>query len=110
MWGQTSCLFQRPNFSLHLLEIRAGGFCSEHKHERKLNHFTVISGRLEVRVWTTDDAKPDVTAIGAGESTFVPVGVFHQFYAPLDTVCLEIYEAAPVEEDIERRNTGGVKA
>jgi len=99
----------RSNFSLHLLDVKAGGFCSEHKHERKTNHFYVISGRLEVRQWLTEDGTPDVTMLGAGQDTSVPVGVWHQFYAPIDTVCLEVYEAAPVEEDIIRRNEGGSK-
>jgi mannose-6-phosphate isomerase-like protein (cupin superfamily) len=106
-WGTTQELFLRQNFSLHLLEVRAGGYCSEHKHERKLNHFTVVSGMLEVRVWMTDDAPPDVTVVGPGESTSVPVGAWHKFKALADTVCIEVYEAAPVEEDIVRRSVGG---
>jgi mannose-6-phosphate isomerase-like protein (cupin superfamily) len=101
-------LFSRQNFSLHLLEIRAGGFCSEHKHERKLNHFYVMDGALEVRTWPAGGSDvPDITTVGAGQQMTVPVGVWHQFYSPVSTTCLEIYEAAPVEEDIVRRTTGG---
>lgn len=86
--------------------MKAGGFSSEHKHERKTNHFYVISGLLEVRLWM-GDGKPDVTVVAAGQDTVVPIGVWHQFYSPVDTICLEVYEAAPVEEDIVRRTAGG---
>lgn len=37
----------------------------------------------------------------------IPVGVYHQFKAIENTTCLEIYEAAEIDEDIERRTTGG---
>ena len=106
MWGTTAALFVRPNFSLHLLEIKAGGYCSEHRHERKLNHFYVLSGKLEVTVWLDGGGK-DSTVMEAGQGTAVPVGLWHMFRAVEDTICLEIYEAAPVEEDIVRRTTGG---
>jgi mannose-6-phosphate isomerase-like protein (cupin superfamily) len=113
VWGTTHCLFQSPFFSAHLLHVNKGGFCSEHRHERKLNHFFVLSGRLAVHEWSggglTQD-QPDTTMLGSGESMRVPVGNWHSFTAVEDTVCLELYEAAPVEEDIVRRTTGGLRA
>jgi quercetin dioxygenase-like cupin family protein len=92
--------------------VNKGGYCSEHRHERKLNHFHVISGRLAVHEWPgggLDQDQPDTTTLGAGESKTVPVGNWHSFAAAEDTLCLEIYEAAPVEEDIVRRTVGGVR-
>lgn len=113
MWGTTSALFQRPVFSIHLLNIKAGGYSSEHKHLRKMNHFYVVSGELEIRQWPDGGAicpdEPDRTVLRAGDSLTVPVGVWHQFRAVTDCVCLEVYEAAPVEDDIDRRSVGGVE-
>jgi len=37
----------------------------------------------------------------------IPAGVYHKFRALEDTVCLEIYESAEIEEDIARRTVGG---
>jgi len=108
IWGTTSQLFASPFFSLHLLRIEQGGFSSEHRHERKLNHFHVLTGRLQIVEWRANDERPDVTEIGPGESMTVQVGGWHKFVALEPTVCLEVYEAAPVEEDIIRRTVGGL--
>ncbi|OGD20329.1 MAG: hypothetical protein A2Y70_01985 [Candidatus Aminicenantes bacterium RBG_13_64_14] len=110
-WGTTSLLFASPFFSVHLLRIDAGTYCSEHRHERKLNHFYVLSGKLIVHQWPApglEQDQPDRTILCPGESLTIRVGVWHQFAAREDAVCLEVYEAAPVEEDIERRSEGGV--
>ncbi|MBE3109328.1 MAG: cupin domain-containing protein [Acidobacteria bacterium] len=110
-WGTTSLLFENPFFSLHLLRIEAGTFCSEHRHERKLNHFYVLSGKLVLHLWPApglEQDQPDRTVLIPGDSFTVPVGIWHQFAAREAVVCLEVYEAAPVEEDIERRSEGGI--
>lgn len=95
-----------PHFAAHLLEIQAGGFCSEHRHARKRNHFHVIQGELEILSWP-DGKEPDRTRLGPGDEAVVEPGIWHQFRALAPTIALEIYEAAPVEEDIDRRTTGG---
>jgi mannose-6-phosphate isomerase-like protein (cupin superfamily) len=94
---------------VHLLRIEAGGFCSEHRHERKLNHFHVLSGRLLIHQWPegVGQDQPDTTPLEVGESATIVPGVWHSFTAMAPTVAIEIYEAAPVEEDIIRRTTGG---
>ena len=110
VWGRTSCLFLSDFVSVHHLQVLAGGFCSEHYHSRKKNVFHVIRGRLRVFQWrgASTEAEPDVTVLGAGDSMVIPVGVWHKFQADEPTECLEIYEAAPVEEDILRRKAGGL--
>jgi mannose-6-phosphate isomerase-like protein (cupin superfamily) len=108
-WGTTHTLFESPFFSIHLLRIDAGGFCSEHRHERKLNHFHVLSGRLMIHEWPGDAGQdqPDTTRLESGQSRTIPVGEWHSFTAKEPCTCLEVYEAAPVEEDIIRRTVGG---
>lgn len=94
-------------FSVHLLEIRAGGYSSEHKHFRKVNHFHVIRGEMEIVQWPENAVDPDRTTLRAGDGLTVPVGQWHQFRAITDCLCVETYEAAPVEDDIIRRSVGG---
>lgn len=108
IWGSTALIFRNPFVQTHLLEICAGGYCSEHRHSRKTNHFFVISGRIRVLIWK-DGGAPDVTELSEGQSTGIPPGVFHQFQGIEKSVVLEIYESASIEEDIERRTTGGAK-
>lgn len=108
VWGSTALVHANPFTETHLLEIRKGGFCSEHRHARKTNLFVVISGRILVKIWH-DHSSPDSTELGAGESTSVPPGVFHQFEGLEDAIVLEIYESASIEEDIDRRTVGGVR-
>lgn len=110
VWGTTAALLVRPAFSIHLLEINAGGFSSEHRHERKLNHFYVVRGVLEILQWPANGGPPDTTELKAGDSLTIQVGVWHQFKATTDALVLETYESAPVEDDIERRTHGGVDA
>lgn len=62
-----------------------------------------------MRVWPDMYREYDSTILGPGERTLVEVGLWHQFLAIDDTTALEIYESAPIGEDIERRNTGGMK-
>jgi mannose-6-phosphate isomerase-like protein (cupin superfamily) len=107
VWGTTSLIHASRYVQAHLLEIRAGGFCSEHRHERKTNTFIVLRGRLEVRTWPDMTNAFDATELEAGQSMAVPVGVYHQFRAIDDTLCIEFYEAAEIEEDIHRRTQGG---
>jgi len=49
----------------------------------------------------------DTTVITSGQMSNIPAGVFHKFHALEDTVCLELYESAEIEEDIVRRTVGG---
>lgn len=69
-----------------------------------------MTGKMLIHQWpapgVTQD-QPDTTVLMAGESKTIPVGEWHGFRALEPTICIEIYEAAPVEEDIIRRNVGG---
>jgi mannose-6-phosphate isomerase-like protein (cupin superfamily) len=111
VWGTTHLLCGSAHYSVHLLRIEAGGFCSEHRHERKVNHFFILSGRLMIFEWPApplDQDQPDVSFLESGDSKTIALGVWHSFRAVDTTIALEIYEAAPVEEDIIRRSEGGL--
>lgn len=106
MWGSTSLLHRTPSLEIHLLEIEKGGYCSQHRHSRKTNKFVVLIGRLEILTWP-GPGEPDKTTLHSDMQTEIPAGTWHQFRATEKTLALEIYEPLPVDEDIERRTTGG---
>ena len=108
-WGYTTEFFRNAMVSAHHLEIKMGGFCSEHRHQFKFNSFYVISGRLELTIWRGDGTK-DVTVIGQGQSSAIPPGFFHKFRGITDVECIEIYQVLLIEPDIERRTKGGVNS
>ena len=110
VWGETEQVFNDGTISVNFLEIKKGGFCSEHQHSQKMNMFYVISGHLQVSQWpgASEGEQPDITGLKAGQSTTVPVGSWHMFRAIEDTICLEIYEIRFSGPDITRRSHGGV--
>ena len=107
VWGVTRKIEANPFFELHRIEIKAGGYCSKHKHKYKWNGFYVESGRLEVRVWKNSYDLVDATVLGPGEYTVVMPGEFHMFSCLEDCVCFELYWAKFDPDDIERETIGG---
>jgi len=107
VWGETQELFNNGTVSVNYLKIKAGGYCSEHRHIKKSNQFFVISGRLAIQIWHGDNK--DETIIKPGDMTTIPPGVFHRFWAITNVECLEIYEVRFDGEDIERRTHGGIE-
>lgn len=107
VWGTTQPVYVSRHLQVHLLELEAGGFSSEHRHLAKANLFHVVSGRVEILVWPEPAGPADKTRLGPGESLAIRPGLFHQFRAIAPSLCIEVYEAADVAEDIERRTQGG---
>lgn len=109
VWGVTEEIFNNGTISVNILLIQKGGFCSEHQHAQKENLFFVISGALEISQWAgcSEGERPDVTRLGPGQSTTIPVGAWHKFKALEDTYCIEIYAVRFNGEDIRRRTQGG---
>ncbi len=107
IWGDTDDFFSSGIVSVHYLNIKKGGFCSEHLHKQKANKFYVISGELEISIWEASDTI-DKTILKEGQSTTIPFGVWHKFKALTDVRCIEIYEIKFSGEDIKRRIEGGL--
>lgn len=110
IWGSTSCLFMKNNVEIHRISAKKGGYCSQHRHKNKWNAFFVESGCLEIIIYREDagQAIEDRTILKAGDSTYVEPGVFHTFRAKEDTVAFEVYWVELEEQDIDRRDVGGV--
>ena len=108
-WGVTQTIFQSDSFEVHRIEVKAGGYCSTHKHEYKHNMFFVESGLLEIHVFKNDYELEDITYLSNMELTNVPPGEFHFFKANSDVVAYEIYYPQPIGMDIIRKNCGGLE-
>jgi len=111
VWGRTTLIFRTANVEVHYLEIKAGGYCSKHRHVKgKSNLFHIISGRLVVRVWdATGEKLIDSTVLDPGQITVVAPLLWHQFEAVKPTRCYEIYETRVDPGDIERVSEGGIR-
>ena len=107
-WGYTTDFFRNAMVSAYHLEVRKGGYCSEHKHDHKYNSFYVVSGELEITIWREGE-KPDVTIIGPGQSTAVSPGFWHKFKGITSVHCIEIYQVLLIDPDIKRRTGGGLE-
>ncbi len=105
IWGRTTELFHNNTTSTHYIEIKAGGYCSQHRHAQKENVFYVIEGELEITWWDGDIEM--VISIKAGEYDVIKVGVWHMFRAITDVKCVEMYDYKYDGVDIERRTEGG---
>lgn len=107
IWGIDDGIFDNGMVKVHYIDIKKGGFSSEHDHKYWSNKFYVISGELEISLWT-EEGFCDKTILKEGQSTNVPSGVFHKFYALTDVRCIEIYEIRFHGEDINRKTKGGI--
>ena len=85
VWGETRSLFCKNNVEIHRIEVKAGGFCSKHKHEHKHNAFYVESGCLRITAWKNDYDLVDETTVRAGQLTTCPPKEYHSFHALEDT-------------------------
>ena len=44
VWGSTEPILQSPAVEIHRINVKKDGYCSQHKHQSKINMFYVISG------------------------------------------------------------------
>ena len=107
VWGTTEPLLQSPAIEIHRIRVNLGAYCSQHKHQSKINAFYVIKGELEIQRWK-DYGLCDSTHLFAGNMSIVPAGEMHKFIAHQETEALEIYWAELNHNDIQRTNVGGV--
>lgn len=121
-WGDKYKIFDNGIFSVELIVIKKGGYCSEHHHLGRTNLFHVLEGELEITIFREKDwpqiiDSPDKTILKAGESTEIkPMAydpekpeLIHKFKAITNVKCIEICEARLYEKDIIRRTRGGVE-
>ena len=108
-WGTTRCVFSNGNTDIWEINVKKGGFCSEHFHDYKWNRFVVTKGRLKVTIFFDDGEKVDETILSPGDCTDVPPGQWHIFEALEDVEGIEIYWTTLDSSDITRRTQGGLR-
>lgn len=106
IWGTTQLIFCKNNVEIHRIDIKKGGFCSKHKHEKKFNLFYVESGDLSVTIFEDDDTK--LNELTHGMSLIISPGQIHMFEATSDCVAYETYWIELDVDDIIRYNVGGI--
>ncbi len=111
VWGMNRPIFKNHNVEIHYLTIKKGGYCSEHKHTHKFNKFVVIKGQIKIFVCKNYEGYflEEAIVLNPGEEAIINPGDFHKFEAVMDTDILEIYWVELQEDDIFRRNSGGIK-
>ena len=107
VWGTTEPILQSPSIEVHRIKVELGAYCSQHKHQSKINMFYVISGELEIQRWK-DYGLCDSTHLYAGGMSRIPPGEMHMFIAHQKTEALEIYWTELCHNDIQRETTGGI--
>ena len=108
VWGNTELIFANGVLELHRIEIRAGGYCSRHKHNFKWNGFFVEKGELAITVWQEDYDLADETILLSGDFTTVKPPQYHMFKAARETIAFELYWAEFDHSDIIRETIGGL--
>ena len=123
IWGSTHSLALTDAVQVELIRVVPSGYCSVHCHENKDNAFMVLSGTLEVRVWSGIRADgclimdPNITYALNAESgaVLVPSSVPHQFINSTqeEVTAVEIYRASAGQvvepDDIKRFSQGGIE-
>lgn len=109
VWGTTTELFSNGTCSAHYLNIKHGGYCSQHRHRQKENIFYIVRGTLAIYMWENKDDRLK-RVLHAGDYFTITTGVWHMFEALTDVECVEIYEYCYDGMDIERRTQGGMRA
>lgn len=107
VWGHTQSIFTQNNVEIHRIEAKAGGYCSQHKHDHKYNAFFVERGCLKITIWKNDYDLIDTTQISDQQMTVVKPKEYHMFEALEDTIAYEIYWVEIQADDIIRKNCGG---
>jgi mannose-1-phosphate guanylyltransferase/mannose-6-phosphate isomerase len=98
-WGSFSILEDAPDCKVKRLIVKPGQVLSLQKHERRSEHWTVISGRAKVRLGDRE------FLLEANESTYIPAGTLHRLENPgsEDVHLVEVQTGDYFgEDDIER--------
>lgn len=75
-WGWYDLIDQGPGFKVKRIMVRPGASLSLQKHEKRAEHWVVVSGEAEV----TCGSK--IHRLGRNESTFIPLGEIHRLSNP----------------------------
>jgi len=89
VWGTRRRLLLTDTSEIDLLYVKKDSFCSLHLHNKKINKFTVISGKIQIQSEYGD------VILKANESFEIRPKLKHRFFALENSVMIE---SAYVEE------------
>ena len=104
VWGVRRRLLLTATSEIDLVTVNKDTFCSTHSHKYKINHFYVLSGKIQIQSEYGD------VILEPGSSFEVRPSLKHRFFAIEDSTMIEL---AYVEEgkidanDIDRESQGG---
>lgn len=105
IWGIKQRIHLDNNNEIDLLQLKKDSFCSVHHHEKKINKFILVSGKIEIV------SELGTTLLSVNESFEVHPTLKHKFKALEDSVLIEIaYTTNTVinPDDIVREIEGGL--
>lgn len=110
-WGVSELLVREPSFEFYRLTIKAGGYCSIHFHQHKLQYLFVVTGKLRLKTFTTAGRVAEERDCGTGDCVICDLDIRHQFEAITDCVAYEVYQSQDQldAEDIVRLSEGGIR-
>lgn len=104
IWGERQRLLLTAHSEIDLLHLRANSFCSYHCHEHKVNHFTVIDGKVRI------DFGMDYRILNKNQTFEIHPGMNHRFFVLEPSTMIEIaYTTTTIinPKDIYRIKQGG---
>ena len=98
-WGDWAVLDAGPYYAVKRIRVHPGGRLSLQRHQHRVEHWVVVSGRALV---TVDERVLD---LAPGESVDIGPGAVHRMenHGEIDMVLIELQRGAILrEDDIER--------
>ncbi len=90
-WGEQRPILRRETLHVDEIEVRAGGYCSVHQHERKHNIFQVLEGSLMVLRFNDEGFLVCTDKLEAAGHCLVRAGWLHQFWSRGGCLAQEVY-------------------
>lgn len=112
VWGEVKHVVVTPSVIVSLLTVKEGTRCSRHYHKFRTNQFHVMSGRIVVELWETNESDKLTVVVNPGCSLSVRPGIIHRFRVLESGHVVETYFALLPQtaelSDIVRFDEGGV--
>ncbi len=104
VWGLRKRILLTDTCEIDLLHIYDNSFCSIHKHQKKINKFVLLSGKVRI------ESEYGYTTLKPGEEFEVRPPLKHRFFAVehSDMIELAYVETGKIDpNDIDRESQGG---
>jgi len=104
VWGTRKRILLTDTTEIDLLTLKKDCFCSSHNHDKKINKFVVLSGKIRI------ESEFGKVILEKGQEFEVRPPLVHRFYALEDSSMIELayVESGKIDpNDINRISQGG---